>query len=87
MAKHSTPTTVSIQNAPTVEDLFEKLGGFGRFQVLLLFLVMIFEVPSALIFFSPMFTGSNLILLMRILIIYSSNSKYSKGSHVYFVQG
>jgi hypothetical protein len=56
MAK-KTSTTVSISDAQNVEDILEALGGFGKFQVLILVLILVLEIPMALVVFSPIFTG------------------------------
>jgi len=40
-----------------VEDILQNLGGFGKFQVLILVLILSLEIPTAFVIFSPIFTG------------------------------
>jgi len=48
---------ISVPEVKNVEDIFENLGGFGRFQVLILVLLLSLEIPTAFVVFSPVFTG------------------------------
>ncbi|CAG7716370.1 unnamed protein product [Allacma fusca] len=42
-----------------IEDALEALGGFGKFQALVLFLVLFMELPTAMLIFLPVFIGKN----------------------------
>ncbi|CAG7724543.1 unnamed protein product, partial [Allacma fusca] len=42
-----------------MEDVLIAIGGFGRFQVLVLFLLLFMEIPAALMLYVPIFIGSN----------------------------
>jgi hypothetical protein len=54
MVKTFTVTSNKIVN---VDDVFEAVGGFSRFQVFILVLLLSLEIPTALVVFSPVFTG------------------------------
>ncbi|XP_021952032.2 organic cation transporter protein [Folsomia candida] len=46
------------KNLPkTFEDVLEQIGGFGRFQGLLLLFVLFYEIPSGFLAFVPVFVG------------------------------
>jgi len=55
-------TAVAVSTAQNVEDILEGLGGFGRFQFLILVLILMFEIPMGLVVFSPIFTGMHFLL-------------------------
>ncbi|CAG7822127.1 unnamed protein product [Allacma fusca] len=42
-----------------IEDALEALGGFGKFQALVLFLILFMELPTAMLIFLPVFIGKN----------------------------
>ncbi|CAG7826936.1 unnamed protein product, partial [Allacma fusca] len=41
------------------DEVLESLGGFGRFQFVTLFLLLVLEIPVAFISFVPIFTGAS----------------------------
>jgi hypothetical protein len=56
MAK-SFEVSVPVPTVQNVEDILTNLGGFGRFQFLILVLILCLEIPTAFVVFSPVFTG------------------------------
>lgn len=57
MAKSFTVTS-TLNEIKNVDDIFEMVGGFGKFQVFILILLLSLEVPAAFLVFSPVFTGN-----------------------------
>lgn len=50
-------TLTISRDSKNVEDIFDGIGGFGRFQVCILVALLMFEVPAAFTIFSPIISG------------------------------
>ncbi|CAG7726495.1 unnamed protein product [Allacma fusca] len=46
-----------VEKPGNVEEILESLGGFGKFQFLILFLLLCMEIPCAFLIFVPVFIG------------------------------
>ena len=46
-----------MEQVKTLEDLYESIGGFGRFQFFAIITVLYPELPAALLVLLPVFTG------------------------------
>ncbi|CAL8092517.1 unnamed protein product [Orchesella dallaii] len=53
----SSSQTLTTRNPRTFDDLLNRIGGFGAFQWLAIFLLLSPEIPAAFVTFSPVFTG------------------------------